>query len=494
MDFIAIFIILGVVGFSLFGLFTLIKWIIKKSKKGYKMSSEIEDKTNNTNEPSLINMNNKITIRFIIIGVIALFMLIPLGSVSSVVDERNSLYQNVLRDIASQWGNPQTIAGPLLVLPIIEKYRVDEKIKIADGAEKIITKDVFRNKNIIILPKTLNQDITLDEHYRYRSIYKSLVYQAKVSTEGQFVLPNISQLSDNLHEIRYDKAFVVMGLSDTKAINDVSDFNIQNQSKSFEPGTNISLSGIQSGFHATIALDKNSTKYNFNFKFNTKGSSYIRFSAFGEVSTISLKSSWKHPSFQGDILPSERNITEDGFSAKWIIPSLARSFPQYWIKEKTDYQLDSLLTGVNLYEPVFLYSLVERSIKYGSLFIILTFLTFLIFELTQKSRLHYVQYALIGLSLGIFFLGLLSLSEHIEFVSAYIIASAITITSISIYTWFNSKNFKQSLTIFALLSALYIILYSLLQLEDYALLMGTGLLLAILFVLMWITRNLKVEV
>jgi len=493
MDFIAIIIALGVVGFSLFGLFTLIKWIIKKSKEGYKMSSDIEDKSNNIDDKASINMNNKITIRFIIIGVIALFMLIPLGSVSSVVDERNGLYQNVLHGIAKQWGSPQVLVGPALVLPIVEKYIKEETIYLKDNETKKVYKDIFKNKNIIILPQSLDEDITLAEHYRHRSIYKSLVYQANIKIKGKFILPDISKLSENLHEIKYDKAFVVMGLSDTKAINQVSNLTFDNSNQPFEPAPKIRLSGINSGFHSSVNIKKASKEYPFHFDFSTKGSSSIRFSAFGETSDISICSSWRHPSFQGDILPSERNITNSGFSAKWIIPSLARSFPQYWINEDRSYQLDTLLTGVDLYEPVFLYSLVERSIKYGSLFIILTFLTFLIFELTQKTKLHFVQYALIGLSLGMFFLGLLSLSEHISFLKAYIIASAITITSISIYTWFNSRLLKQSITIFTLLVALYIILYSLLQLEDYALLMGTGLLLAILFVLMWITRNLRVE-
>ena len=436
---------------------------------------------------------NSIAKRFLIIGAIALLMLIPLAQVSSIVDERGDLHHKVLSNIASQWGNPQVVTGPALILPIIEKYNVLNKVTDSKGNEKMVTEVVYKHKNVVILPKLLNKDIGLTEHYRYRGIYKSLVYTSKIKVAGEFTVPNISKLSDNLDEVRYDKAYMLMGLSDTKAIEHVSKLTFGASAYSFEPGTKLTLTGINGGFHAPLELKQNQQKYAFNFNLKTNGSSSIHFSAFGEETTINLNSSWKHPSFQGAILPMERNITNKGFSAKWKIPSLARNFPQTWIKEQHNYNLASLLTGVNLFEPVALYSLVDRSVKYGVLFILLTFLTFLVFEVTQKSKLHYVQYVLIGLSLGLFFLTLLSLSEHIEFLMAYITASSITILSISIYTWFSNQSFKQSLSILTLLTALYAILYSLLQLEDYALLMGTALLLIILFVLMWITRNLKVS-
>ena len=479
---------------TLVGLFVMGRWVYRKLNKneGVVMTddNEVVEGKEKRSIPKI--ESNSMTTRFIIIGIIAMIMLIPLGKISSIVDERSSLHNTVLSDIASQWGRPQVVTGPALILPIIEKYNAYETVKDKEGNEKVELKHYTRNRNVVILPKLLNKEIGLNEHYRYRSIYKSLVYTANIKVEGEFDIPDISKISDDLAEVRYDKAYILMGLSDTKAIEKVSSLSLNTKSFSFEPGTKLNLNGIPSGFHAPVLLNKKENKYNFSFDLKTNGSSSIRFSAFGEESTINVKSSWKHPSFQGSILPMERNISENGFTAKWKIPSLARNFPQTWIHELHTYNLSQLLTGVDLYEPIALYSLVNRSIKYGVLFIILTFLTFLVFEMTQKSKLHYVQYVLIGFSLGMFFLTLLSLSEHIAFLNAYIGASAITIVSISIYTWFSNKSVKQFGTILLLLTALYAIIYSLLQLEDYALLMGTGLLLFILFVLMWITRNLKV--
>ena len=494
MEIVGLLIGLLIVGSTFVGLFIVGRWLYRKINKNNIITQGVimNEKSEVKKEMPKIE-SNSMTIRFIIIGFIAFFMLIPLGQVSSIVDERSDLHHRVLANIASQWGKPQKVTGPALILPIIEKYNAYEKVKDKNGNEKMELKRYSRNRNVVILPKRLNKEIGIIEHYRYRSIYKSLVYTANIQLNGEFIIPDISKISDDLDEIRYDKAYILMGLSDTKAIEYVSNLTLNKESYNFEPGTKLSLNGINSGFHAPITLHKEEKKYHFSFDLKTNGSSYIRFSAFGEETVVKVNSSWKHPSFQGAILPMERNISENGFTATWKIPSLARNFPQQWIYELHNYDVSQLSTGVDLYEPIALYSLINRSIKYGVLFIILTFLTFLVFEVTQKSKLHYVQYILIGFSLGLFFLTLLSLSEHIAFIKAYISASAITVFSISIYTWFSNRSFKQFASILLLLTALYAIIYSLLQLEDYALLMGTGLLLIILFVLMWITRNLKVS-
>ncbi len=488
-------IVLVIFASALVGLYVVGKWIyMKLQNQDTEVSDEVPDGLENTLEGvemNKIDFKNSLVVRFAMIGLIALAVLIPLGNIRSIVKERSHLYDSVLSNIASQWGQPQKIVGPALVIPIVEKYDTIETSKTAKGETKSINKVVRKNKNIILLPKQLKTQIGLKEHYRYRGIYKSLVYGASIGIQGAFEIPDIAKMSDHLESVRYDKAYVIMSLSDTKTIGKVSALSFADQSSVFEPGVPVSLKGMSSGFHAPLRIDQNVTSYPFHFQLHANGSSTIRFSAFGEQSVIDVNSTWQHPSFQGDILPTSRTITSQGFHAKWVIPSLARSFPQAWIHEDRSYALNQLLTGVDLFEPIALYSLITRSIKYGVLFILLTFLTFSIFELTQKGKLHYVQYVLVGLSLGLFFLLLLSLSEHMTFLGAYLIASAITVISISLYVWFANRNLRHAGMIFLLLAALYAILYSLLQMEDYALLMGTGLLLFVLLVLMWITRNMR---
>lgn len=507
MEAVFIVIVLAVLVSAVVGIFNIGRWfynrldreegdqehMVSESTEKEEGTSVLKDQSMRSSKMKKIDFRGSIAIRFVIIGAIALMMLVPLGKIDSIVDERHGLYDQVLHNIASQWGSPQRIVGPLLVIPITEKHNVIEKSKNAKGEVEETTKVVRSEKNIIVLPKHLKEKIALKEHYRYRGIYKSLVYGAKIDVEGTFVLPDITKMTDHLETVHYEKSYMVMGLSDPKAIEEVSVLSLGIQKATFEPGTKLTIKGIKSGFHAQAVLKKGEKSLPFYFELKANGSSYLRFSAFGEKSKIVVSSPWQHPSFQGAILPTRRHIGADGFEATWVIPSLARNFPQTWIHEAHSYQLDSLLTGVDLYEPVALYALVTRSIKYGVLFILLTFLIFLIFEVTQKSRLHYVQYILIGFSLGLFFLVLLALSEHLAFLSAYMLASVIAIGSIGLYTWFSTRSSRHAGMVFVLLVALYAILYSILQMEDYALLMGTGLLLVVLFVLMWITRNLKVQ-
>jgi inner membrane protein len=284
-----------------------------------------------------------------------------------------------------------------------------------------------------------------------------------------------------------------MGLSDTRAINKVSSLNWNGAEIGYSPGTQVT-DLISYGFHASLkGLSANEETYVFNTNISINGSQGFRFAPFGETTTVNMQSSWPHPSFQGMTLPKNYEIAVDGFSAAWTIPHLARNYPQSWVSSNANYNLSEFTAGVDLFEPVFLYSKVTRAVKYGILFVGLTFLTFLIFELTTQTRLHYLQYGLIGFALSIFYLVLLSIAEHTAFLTAYIVAATINIGLIAVYTGAALKNWTRASVIFVLLSALYVVLYSLLQLEDYALLMGTILLLSVLMVLMYVTRNLRVN-
>ena len=203
-----------------------------------------------------------------------------------------------------------------------------------------------------------------------------------------------------------------------------------------------------------------------------------------------MKSDWPHPSFQGNVLPDEHEVTNEGFLAKWSIPNLARNFPQIWTLENQTFNVNEFSAGVNLFEAVSLYSQITRAIKYGVLFFALTYITFLIFELGIGRRLHIVQYGIIGLALSMFYLTLLSMAEHAGFFNAYISAALIIIVMISLYAYAAIRSLGRTGIIALLLSGLYIMLYSLLKLEDYALMAGTVLLLIILAVLMFLTRNI----
>lgn len=474
----------------IFGFVALLVFLFRKLIRPGSKTMTTED-TSGSKRPLLVNQT--LTIRVCIVAVIALLMLIPLAMMQSVVDERNGLYQNVLYDIANTWGGQQLLQGPMLVVPFVEKHVSKETTTDESGEEKVKTKINYVSKYAVHLPAELNIDVELSEQHRKRGIYKSLVYEADISLSGNFDKIDVNSLSDYIHRIDWDKTYLILGMSDTRAINHVSELNWNNDTVGYSPGTKLT-NLISHGFHASLSsLDENTAQHNFSTKISINGSQGFRFTPFGEVTNVNMKSSWPHPSFQGMTLPTKYEINDDGFTSSWSIPHLARNFPQSWVAFSSEYNLSEFTAGVDLFEPVFLYSKVTRAVKYGILFIGLTFLTFLIFELTTQARLHFVQYGLIGIALALFYLVLLSVAEHASFLKAYVIAACINIGLITLYTAAVLRNWSKSAMILVLLAALYTVLYSLLQLEDYALLMGTMLLLSVLIVLMYVTRNLSVK-
>lgn len=444
-----------------------------------------------TTMPEINRLTETITGRSIVIGIIVFILMIPLALVTDLVNERNNRYQSVLWDISNLWGQQQTLKGPVLFIPFVEEHIVEEKLTDDSGQEKIKIKRVHKLRNAVVLPDDLIMDIQLNEEYRHRGIYDSLVYTARIKITGSLKLPDISKISSLIYRVNWDKAYLSFGLTDTRAINQAVSLLWDQVPRTIAPGTRQS-DLLGNGFHVPLSLEYETlSRHTFDLKLNINGSRGIRFSPIGELTTVDITSTWPHPSFSGHTLPDTHEIHNKGFSAYWQIPHIARNYPQTWVLETRKHNLDELLAGVDLFEPVFIYSKITRAVKYGLLFIILTFLTFLIFELTANTNLHFVQYGLIGIALTLFYLTLLSLSEHIGFFWSYLVACFINIGLISSYTAAALNDKAKALIVMVLLIILYMILYSLLQLEDYALLMGTGVLLVIMAILMYLTRNLK---
>lgn len=227
--------------------------------------------------------------------------------------------------------------------------------------------------------------------------------------------------------------------------------------------------------------------FSIDFSMILRGSEAIDILPLGEQTLINIQSDWPHPSFKG-ILPAKRNISEQGFDAFWNISHLTRNYPQEFIQGDM-VRLGEISATTVLFEPVTHYGKTERSVKYGLLFIVLTFIMLFIFELGQKTSLSIIQYMLVGGAMAMFYLLLLSLLEHLVFFYAYLIAATIPVLSISSYVGSASASYKRGFFVGVMQAGLYTVLYSILQLEDYALLMGTGLLLLALLILMYITRH-----
>lgn len=425
----------------------------------------------------------QLTVRLCILVGLGLVSLVPLGLIQSVSNERAELHQQVVKEIGQSWGSQQTLGGPALVIPY--QYEKFTETKVDGKVER--QRQVFDDE-VVILPYKLTLDADLQHQFRTRGIYQSLVYQGDISGEAEFVIdkPDMANL------VKWDisHARIVFGVSDNQAIEQVTRFNLANEQQmpTLDSGTQLpNIYGMTTGFQRRIALAPNQYQFTLSYALTLRGSEGLNILPLGDSSHIHIKADWPHPSFKG-YLPASRTMTDSAFDATWNISHLTRNYPQVF-SANVERGVTEVIANVTLFEPVTHYCKIERSLKYGILFILLTYIMLLIFELGQKSRLSTVQYLLVGCAMCLFYLLLLSLSEHMAFLSAYIAAAAVPLLSIPLYVASASRSKRQGGVMLMMLTALYAVLYSILQLEDYALLMGTGLLVVILVILMYLTRH-----
>lgn len=429
--------------------------------------------------------------RLIGVAILALVLLIPLQMVRSVVLERHQTFNGVVSDIAGAWSGDQKIAGPVLIVPYTEKVSVRDEFVTAQGEKKVTQRWEIRSRRAVILPDLLTLDGRLVPEVRRRGIYQVQVYSADLE-----ILANFQQLratiealtrTDRLEDIVWSDAVVAFGLSEPRGIVEIEGFVVNGNTVQVRPGTTVD-DILPRGFHVPIG-DLASDQLDVRLPIMIRGSGSLRFLPLGATSRASIRSEWQHPSFVGDVLPAVREITDDGFSAEWTIPLLNRSYPQAW-PDYLNVDINEIEAGVRLFEPVALYDLVTRSVKYGLLFIILTFLTLGLIEFVVATKLSLVQYLLIGVALALFFLILIALAEHMGFATAYLLASATVIVINTLYCVAILPRRSLALAVAAVLSAIYGILYTILRAEDYALLGGTLLLVVALSITMYFTRRM----
>jgi inner membrane protein len=425
----------------------------------------------------LIRISRSPSFKFVLIGIIVLLISIPLAVVWFLVAERQGRAETVSQDIARDWGGSQRILGPYLIVP----YTV--KVKTIDAGKAV---EVERGRHAVFLPESLKVTGNVQTQIRRRSIYDVTVYQSNVVIEGSFLPPDLSLVeADTGALVRWQDAFLALAISDVSGLkNNVHLETGDGQSIAFEPSIGVS-DGARTfiyGIHARLKslAGPNAQSLNAGNPLSYKivlalnGSSSLKFAPTGRDSTVSIESNWPHPSFTG-FLPAARSISENGFSAMWRVPHLARDVPQAWSESDQQLTLDRFGKadlGVNLFVPVDFYSLVERALKYGFLFVASAFGGVFVLELLSAGRVHPIQYIFAGLAMVTFYVLLLSLCEHIGFPVAYLSASAATGIMISIYVGKALHSFGRGILMLGIFSILYGLLYLILQLEDYALLAG----------------------
>ncbi len=420
-------------------------------------------------------IRNSATLKIISIGILVLVLLIPTAMISSLLRERESRRNSVIKEINQKWGNSQTITGPFITIPYKSFYK--------DKNDKV----QYTIKYFHILPKTLNIKGNITPRIRYRSIYEAVLYNCRLDVSGTFTVPVLSQLNIESANILWGKSVFSIGITDMRGIKENIQIIFGEKKYNVSPGLK-TIDITSSGISSLIPLSPACKSTPFSFKLNLNGSEQINFTPMAEETNVNMESTWASPSFNGAFLPTKRKITQKGFNATWKVLHLNRNFPQYWIGNH--YKVSNSCFGLKLLITANIYQKSNRISKYALMFIIFTFAAFFFSEIINRNRVHPIQYLLIGLSIILFYILLLSLSEHINFDYAYLLSASAITFMITLYSKGILKNKYFTITIFSLLSILYLYLYMVLQLEDYALIMGAIGLLAILSTTMFITRKI----
>jgi len=435
-----------------------------------------------------------------VVGVLFLILclMIPLGLIENQVTSRQRYQDQVTEEIANTAASPQTVIGPILAISYWTKtpdkrYR-DEK------SGKIVTETGSTDYHVAYLParKLAIQGNTKVER-RYRGIYQARLFHLDAKVEGSFEVPADIIKIPNERTLVEAKATVLFSVSDLRGLGADPDVLINEKTFHFSPPKDKRFNGVMGGNRLEIDLgtweQSNARTVSFSFPLKLTGTETLSISPTAENNIVELVSEWKHPSFGGRFLPRERTVNETGFTAQWEISQLARNFDKALnaTSERSRYSEGSYETNevlkISFIDPVNIYLQAERSVKYGSLFIMLTFAAFFIGEALRRRPIHLMQYALVGLSLAIFFLLLIALSEHLPFTWAYLSGAAACIGLIVIYLAGVFASWRMASSFGSGLAVLYGMLFAILQMEDMALLMGSLLLFAALAAIMMSTRR-----
>ncbi len=417
-------------------------------------------------------------LRLFIIAFLAAALLIPSFLVNLLVDERNRRKEQVVFEVADQWsGGGQVLTAPILSLPYQyffkdDKGQVQQEVRYAH-----------------VLPEKLWVQGKMEPEIRYRGIYRVALYQSDLIVSGRFAYPDIAALNLDPGRILWQDAFVTLGLANTKGLQERVFLTWNQVPRQAEPGV-LCKDVVESGISVRVPLAPRQAYYDFVFPLKHSGHDYLSFVPLGRITEVKLEAPWGDPSFIGAFLPDERDIQPGRFSARWQVIDLNRNFPQQWLGASQ--QVGASSFGVRLFQPVDHYQKTTRTTKYAVMFIGLTFLALFLLDVLGRAgqrQVHPIQYLLIGVALVVFYTLLLSLSEHIGFGWAYLLASAGVILQIALYTKSVLADWRQTSLIGVILALLYAYLYLVLQLEDYALLIGSLSLFAVVGVVMYLTRK-----
>jgi inner membrane protein len=442
-------------------------------------------------------MNKTLLIKIGVISVIGIILLLVLESVSGTIWERQNFQGVAKNSVARSWTGSQKVFGPMLVVPYSIKWDIEEW---SENGKRKIVRHKSRHGLKYLLPNASQVEANIVTDIRYQGIYQFPVYSTDLNIKGNFSAENIAEkikvsLPNSGAKLTYAQPYLALAVSDARGINSVPVLNWSKKDFVFKAGSRLSF--MDKGIHAPLPRDllktvKGQGEIPFSLSLSLRGMDEIKFYPTASNYKLSLASPWPHPKFQGDFLPLSRKVTDQGFDAQWEVSSFASNIEEkILLCEKK--QCDEVVSGsfgVEFIEPVNVYLQSERSLKYGFLFIVLIFVAFFLFEILKKLPIHPIQYGLVGFAIALFYLLLLSLSEHVNFLLSYFLAAIASVALISFYLVKVLNNTKTALVFGGLLALLYLTLYIIVSAESFALLMGSALVFIVLAVVMITTRNI----
>jgi inner membrane protein len=448
-------------------------------------------------------LRTSLFLKVVVIAVLVMVLAIPLLLERGLVEERRNRREDVAVEVAASWGGPQVVGGPVLAVP----FRGD---RAADGSW-VRPPAVYD-----FLPEELVVVGELVPEVRRRGIFDWVVYRAELRISGSYAPLDVAGWAVARDELDWSGATLRLGVADVHGLRGAG-LAWDGQEVPWAPGGRVEglwSGGVQaligqaaSGEPAAAGGDRG---HAFEITLSLLGSEVFEVLPLGGTSRVRLTSSWPDPSFLGGFLPEARRVAADGFEAAWTVPDLAQGRPRRWRDgELGDGDVVRLRRpggrpemeqpamgvggfaslGVALYRPVGHYQRTERSIKYAFLFILLTFVTLFLHELAGRAVLHPMHYLLVGAALVLFYLLLLSLSEHVGFTVAYLIAAAAVVAQVTAYGAAVLRQRRGALTLGLVTAILYAYFWVLLDAEDHALLIGSAGLFAVLALVMYLTRR-----
>lgn len=429
-------------------------------------------------------MQIKVLLKLLVLGGLSILMLIALASIAGITRERKQRLSEVRQNIAESYAGRQQITGPVFAL----EYRESWTGKLYNREkDSWYEKEMSHVKTTLVYPEQLIFDGSLDVQERYRGIFKAHVFQSEGRIAGAVRFPEASLLrTEQNARIELVSAKACLIVSDPRGITDIPVFEWNNAALDIIPGSG--MPEQNAGIHAELPEPGKLFGHTFDFAMdlNIHGMGRFEFVPIGSDNRIRMESPWPHPSFIGDFLATDRTVSDTGFAAEWNVNNLACSAQQ----RMDGGQYGGLQhLGVDLIDPVNPYPLTDRALKYGFLFVFITFAAFFLFELVKQLKIHPIQYGFVGLAQALFFLLLLSLSEHTGFGRSYLLASVVTIGVITFYLCSVLKGFARGALFGGVLTLLYGALYGLLQSEDHALVAGSTLLFGLTALVMMLTRK-----